>query len=36
VPRRFADLFSEIPEHQFRLDTSSSEIRARRGVVGNS
>jgi hypothetical protein len=36
VPRRFADLFAEIPEHRFRLDTSSSEIRARRGVVGNS
>jgi hypothetical protein len=40
VPRRYADLFSEIPEHRFRLDTSSSEIRAR-GVqlgraVGNS
>ena len=30
VPRRFADLFSEIPEHRFRFDTSSSEIRARR------
>jgi hypothetical protein len=29
VPRRYADLFSEIPEHRFRLDTSSSEIRAR-------
>jgi hypothetical protein len=29
VPRRHADLFSEIPEHRFRLDTSSSEIRAR-------
>lgn len=29
VPRRFLDLFSEIPEHRFRLDTSSSEIRAR-------
>jgi len=29
VPRRFADLFSEIPEHRFRFDTSSSEIRAR-------
>jgi hypothetical protein len=28
VPRRYADLFSEIPEHRFRLDTSSSEIRA--------
>ena len=29
VPRRYADLFGEIPEHRFRLDTSSSEIRAR-------
>jgi hypothetical protein len=29
VPRRFADLFTEIPEHRFRVDTSSSEIRAR-------
>jgi hypothetical protein len=29
VPRRYADLFSEIPEQRFRLDTSSSEIRAR-------
>jgi hypothetical protein len=29
MPRRYADLFSEIPEHRFRLDTSSSEIRAR-------
>jgi hypothetical protein len=29
IPRRYADLFSEIPEHRFRLDTSSSEIRAR-------
>jgi hypothetical protein len=36
VPQRFADLFTEIPEHRFRLDTSSSEIRARRDVVGNS
>lgn len=36
VPRRYADLFSEIPEHRFRLDTSSSEIRARARVVGNS
>jgi hypothetical protein len=36
VPRRYADLFTEIPEHRFRLDTSSSEIRARRGVFGNS
>src|ERR1700730_17891528 len=29
VPRRYADLFTEIPDHRFRLDTSSSEIRAR-------
>jgi len=29
VPRRYADLFSEIPEHRFRFDTSSTEIRAR-------
>jgi hypothetical protein len=29
LPRRYADLFTEIPEHRFRLDTSSSEIRAR-------
>ncbi len=29
VPRRYVDLFSEIPEHRFRHDTSSSEIRAR-------
>ena len=35
VPQRFADLFTEIPEHRFRLDTSSSQIRARRLVVGN-
>jgi hypothetical protein len=35
VPQRFADLFSEIPEHRFRLDTSSSEIRARR-LAGSS
>jgi hypothetical protein len=40
VPQRYADLFTEIPEHRFRLDTSSSELRAR-GVrlgraVGNS
>jgi nicotinic acid mononucleotide adenylyltransferase len=31
VPRRHADLFTEIPHHRFRVDTSSSEIRARRG-----
>jgi hypothetical protein len=36
VPRRYADLFTEIPEHRFRRDTSSSEIRARRSAVGNS
>src|SRR5215510_3635890 len=41
VPRRYADLFTEIPEHHFRLDISSSEIRARRRAdggrgVGNS
>jgi nicotinic acid mononucleotide adenylyltransferase len=33
LPRRYADLFSEIPEHRFRSDTSSSEIRARRRAV---
>ena len=27
VPRRFIDLFAEIPEHHFRMDTSSSAIR---------
>jgi nicotinic acid mononucleotide adenylyltransferase len=36
VPRRYADLFSEIPEQHFRLDTSSSEIRARGGAVRGS
>jgi len=36
VPRRYADLFTEIPEHVFRVDTSSSEIRARRRAAGNS
>jgi len=36
VPWRYADLFTEIPEHRFRLDISSSEIRARGRVVGNS
>jgi len=35
VPWRYANLFTEIPEHRFRLDTSSSEIRARRRAVGN-
>jgi nicotinic acid mononucleotide adenylyltransferase len=36
VPRRYADLFTQIPEHRFRFDTSSSEIRAQRSAVGNS
>ena len=35
VPRRYTDLFTEIPEHRFRHDTSSSEIRARGRVVGD-
>ena len=35
VPPRYVDLFTEIPEHRFRLDTSSSEIRARGGETGN-
>jgi hypothetical protein len=34
VPPRYVDLFTEIPEHRFRLDTSSSEIRARGGAAG--
>jgi hypothetical protein len=29
VPPRYADLFTEIPEHRFRSDASSSAIRAR-------
>jgi len=33
VPRRYANLFTEIPEHLFRSDTSSTEIRARRNAV---
>lgn len=36
VPRRYADLFSEIPEHRFRLDASSSEFRARGRFAGIS
>jgi hypothetical protein len=28
VPRRYVDLFTEIPEQRFRLDTSSSKIRS--------
>jgi hypothetical protein len=35
VPQRYADLFTEIPEHHFRVDASSSEIRARRHAAGN-
>ena len=35
VPRRYVDLFTEIPEHHFRFDISSSEIRARGGALGN-
>ncbi len=35
VPQRYADLFTEIPEHRFRLDTSSSAIRARTRAVGH-
>ncbi|HEX3862832.1 MAG TPA: hypothetical protein VHY35_14175 [Stellaceae bacterium] len=34
VPQRHAALFTDIPEHRFRFDTSSSEIRAR--AVGGS
>jgi Cytidylyltransferase-like len=29
LPRRYVDLFTAIPEHRFRMDASSSEIRAR-------
>jgi nicotinic acid mononucleotide adenylyltransferase len=29
VPRRYADLFTAIPEQRFRMDASSTEIRAR-------
>ncbi len=36
VPRRYVDLFIEIPEHRFRLDTSSTAIRARQGAAGHS
>jgi hypothetical protein len=34
VPPRYADLFTEVPEHRFRIDTSSSELRALGRVVG--
>jgi reverse gyrase len=36
VPRRYAHIFTEIPGHRFRFDTSSSEIRAPGRAVGNS
>ena len=36
VPRRYADLFIPIPEDVFRIDTSSSEIRARGREVARS
>jgi hypothetical protein len=36
VPRRYADLFNEIPEQRFRIDISSSELRARGRAAGNS
>ena len=29
VPRRYVEIFTEIPEARFRLDTSSTELRAR-------
>jgi len=35
VPRRYVDIFTEIPEHRFRRDISSSEIRARRRADGD-
>lgn len=36
VPRRYVDLFVEIPEHRFRSDMSSTEIRARGRAVGGA
>ena len=36
IPPRFAHLFTPIPETRFRLDTSSSDIRARRQTAGGS
>ena len=35
-PSRYIDLFSEIPEHRFRFDGSSSAIRARGRAAGGS
>ena len=34
VPQRYADLFTEIPQHRFRVDISSSAIRARASTAG--
>jgi hypothetical protein len=34
VPRRYVDLLTEIPEHRFRFDLSSTELRAR-GLLPN-
>ncbi len=36
VPSRYDGLLTEIPEHRFRLDTSSSEIRARLQTASQS
>lgn len=36
MPRRYADLFSEIPEQRFRLDLSSTELRARGESLGEA
>jgi len=36
VPRRYIDLFTEVPEHRFRFDVSSSAIRARGGAGARS
>lgn len=36
VPRRYADLFDEIPEHRFRVDISSSAIRTRGRAASNT
>ena len=36
IPPRFTHLFTPIPESRFRLDTSSSDIRARRQTTGGS
>jgi nicotinamide mononucleotide (NMN) deamidase PncC len=36
MPSRYLDLFTEIPEHRFRFDGSSSEIRTRGRAAGSS